>query len=221
MRRARMFWLVACGLSVGLAGVASAADFSPGASFDLSDTKVGANTELAIHVEQDLGEEELAHVTLTVPKGFALPKDKAIPNGEQLGAADITIDAGPRCAAAGPISAPAAFTGSSIFEQDRSDEQKDRGVKAVWVVDLRPVTTIPLEITGSKKKGYKLDGDIPANAFTCPPFTFDATIFDKTASGASIVKNPKSPGDKVFKAKFITQESANQIVIKQTITITP
>lgn len=202
-----------------LATVASAADFSPSMTFELTDTKVGANPELKIHVSQDTGEEELAHVTLTVPKGFKLPQDAAIPNDTDLGVADIVIDVGPRCNGQGPVSGPATFSDRRIYEKDRTDDQADRGVKAVWVVDLQPVTTIPLEVTGGKKVGWKLDGDIPANAFTCPPFSFDATIAAK-AGEVPIFLNPLKPGDRIFSGTFTSANSPAIVTIEQTVTIT-
>ena len=213
------------------AGTAHAGDFSPTLEFGLSDAKVGANPELTIKVAQDTGEEELAHVTLTVPAGFKLPLDEKITDGDILGTADITIESGPRCAGAGPVSAPATFSDREIYEQDRTDEQADRGVKAVWVVDLKPVTTIPLELTGGKKKGWKFDGDIPANQFTCPAFTFEATIFSKSeADQVPILTNPKAfsptahyptgPGDYEFSATFQSADSPTSLTITQVISIT-
>lgn len=205
------------GLALVLAGSASAADFSPKVSFGLSDNKVKANPEIAIHVEQDGGEEELAHVTLTIPAGFKLPFDSKIEDGDVLGTADITIDSGPGCAAGGPTT-PLEFADRSIVERDRTEEQADEGVKAVWVVDLRPVTTIPLEVTGSVRKGFKLDGDIPANELTCPPFTFDSTIFSESEGGVPLLKNPRRPGVAVFSATF-TSLSDSTKTIKQRIKI--
>jgi hypothetical protein len=192
----------------------SAADYSPSLKFSLSPKKVKANSQLRIQVGQDTGEEELGHVTLKIPAGFKLPGDSAIEDGDELGVADLAIDAGPRCAGQTPVSAPASFPDRQIYEQDRTDEQADEGVKAVWVVDLQPVTTIPLELTGNTRKGWKLDGDIPANQFTCPPLTFDGTIFKKSAGGVTITKNPKKPGIYAFKGTLFSAESP----IKKTIT---
>lgn len=221
--------VVALSLAVPLAliGSASAADFTPEMSFGLTPAKAKKNPALTIHVEQDDGEEELGHVTLRIPKGFKLASDAAIDNGAALGSADLEIGAGPGCAGAGPATAPATFPDRTIVEQDRTDEQSDRGVKAVWVVDLRPVTTIPLEITGSARKGWKLDGDIPANQFTCPGLVFDATIFAQTqdagtppaGGGVKIVTNPKKPGKYVFSGTFESQDSGAKVTIKQPIKI--
>ena len=214
-------------LPLGLIGSASAADFTPEMKFGLSPAKVKANPSLTIHLEQDSGEEELGHVTLAIPKGFKLPSDAAIDNGATIGTADLEIGSGPGCAQPGAPTAPATFPARRIFEQDRTDEQADRGVKAVWVVDLQPVTTIPLEITGSTKKGWKLDGDIPANQFTCPALLFDATIQAQTSDGGAppagggvkIVKNPTKPGKYVFSGTFSSQDSATKVTIKQPIKI--
>ncbi|MFN2388302.1 MAG: hypothetical protein ABR575_01650 [Actinomycetota bacterium] len=196
-------------------------EFTPTIAFALSDTKVSANPTLQIDVAQDRAEEELDSVVLKIPKGFNLPSDEDVANGELLGTADITIDVGPRCFdQAATASAPVPFNDREIFEQDRTDAQADEGVKAVWVVDLRPVTTIPLAVRGSVKKGWTLSGNIPANPMTCPPFTFSASILDKTASGVAVLTNPAKPGKKVFQATFSSADSATSITISQPIKIT-
>ncbi len=220
MKVAKLVLALSLSLSFLVVGAAAAGDFSPSVRFTLDPAKVKANPSVNIKLNQDQGEEELGHVVLTVPAGFKLPLDAAIDNGDQLGVADLAIDVGPRCAGFGPASAPATFPDREIFEQDRTDEQSDEGVKAVWVVDLRPVTTIPLAVTGSPKKGWKLDGNIPANAFTCPPLTFDGTIFAKSTDGeVPIFKNPGKPGKYIFKATFESQESQTVKTIKQAIKI--
>jgi hypothetical protein len=196
--------------------------FDVNASFELSDTKVLANPSIKIHIEQPDGQPEMGHVQLVIPKGFKLPADAKIENGDLVGSADLSIDAGPGCAGAGPAKAPATFPDRQIKEQDRNDEQTDRGVKAVWVVDLQPVTTIPLEVTGSRKRGWKLDGDIPANQFTCPPIVFDGEIFAKSETGqVPLLINAATPKDYTFKAIFNTQDSPDLDVNAQVITLTP
>jgi hypothetical protein len=210
-------------LMVALTAAAALAEYSPTLEFKLSDTKVNANPEVNIKVAQDPDEEELGHVTLTIPKGFNLPTDEAIASGTELGLADLTIAAGPACrndqAGAIPISPSATIPDRQILEQDRTDEQVDRGVYAVWVVDLKPVTTIPLEVTGSIKKGWKLDGDIPANDNTCPPLVFDGTIHAK-AGDVAILTNPKKPGTYVFGGALSSTESPTVLTFKTPITIT-
>jgi hypothetical protein len=221
MRKRMRLAIIAIAVPTALGATASsAADFSPTLSFKVTPSKVKANPELSIKLAQDTGEEELGHVTLGVPAGFSLPGDAKIEDGDALGSADLAIDAGPRCAGQTPVSAPATFPDREIYEQDRTDEQADKGVKAVWVVDLKPVTTIPLEVTGSVTKGWKLDGEIPANQFTCPPLTFDGTIFKKSAGGVTIFKNPKKPGKYAFKGTFHSQDSPTIKTIVKKIKIT-
>ncbi|MDQ4095274.1 MAG: hypothetical protein M3174_03585 [Actinomycetota bacterium] len=221
MTTIRKVLVISLALPLALAASASAGDFSPKMRFGLKPAKVNKNPELSIFVEQNQGEEELGHVVLQVPAGFKLPKDKQIEDGDKIGTADLEIASGPGCANAGPGTAPATFPMRDIYEQDRTDEQSDRGVKAVWVVDLRPVTTIPLEIKGSPRKGYKLEGDIPANQFTCPPLVFDATIFAKSTLGnVPIVKTPGTPGRYIFRGTFHSQDSPSVKTIRQAIRIT-
>ena len=220
MRLTKKVLALLLALPLAVMGSASAGDFSPKMRFGLKPAKINANPELKILVEQDAGEEELGHVTLQVPSGFKLPTDKKIQDGDKIGTANLQIESGPKCAGAGPASAPAMFPARNIVERDRTDEQADRGVKAVWVVDLQPVTTIPLEVTGNPRKGYKLDGDIPANQFTCPPLIFDGTIYSKSQTGnVPIVKTPGTPGRYVFRGKFHSQDSPTTKTIRQAIRI--
>jgi hypothetical protein len=223
-------------LAVALIGGAAWAAYAPKMSFALSDTKVKGNPEINIKISQEAGEEELGHVTLTIPKGFKLPSDEQVANGSLLGTADLAIDAGPGCHPSGqgnPAKAAAPFNDRQIYEQDRDDEQADAGVHAVWVVDLKPVTTIPLVVTGSPTTGWKLDGDIPANDFTCPPLNFDGTILSKTEvrpvtnpndpvgeAGVPILTNPKKPGKYAFGGSLFSAQSSEIVTIKQIIKVT-
>lgn len=196
--------------------------FDVSVSFELSDTKVSANPSIKIHIDQQAGQPEMGHVTLKIPKGFKIPGDAKIADGDVLGTADLQIDVGGGCSGKPTPNAPATFPDRQIVERDRTDEQTDRGVKAVWVVDLQPVTTIPLEITGSKKLGWKLDGDIPANDNTCPPIVFDAEIGPTSTTGAvPVLKNAAVAKDYVFKAIFTTQQAPDVDKNTQVITLTP
>lgn len=213
--------LVALALTAG----AALAEYNPKLTFALSDTKVGANPEINIKVSQEAGEEELGHITLTIPKGFNLPADEEIENGDVLGTADLEIAAGPKCrrdqGGAIPLAASVPFSGKRIVEADRTDDQADAGVHAVWVVDLKPVTTIPLEVTGSVTEGWKLDGDIPANDNTCPPLSFDGTIFSKSSTGGvPILTNPAKAGKYVFGGTLASATSPDIVTVKQPIKIT-
>jgi len=211
-------------LALALSAGAALAEYSPTLEFSLSDTKAGANPEISIVVEQEADEEELGHVTLTLPKGFNLPADEAIEDGDVLGTADLTIAAGPACRNDGagqiPLAPAITFPDRMIIEQDRSDEQADRGVHAVWVVDLQPVTSIPLEVTGSIKKGWKLDGDIPANDNTCPPLVFDGVIQSQSDGGVPIITNPKKPGKYALGGSLFSAESPDVLKFKQVVKIT-
>ena len=211
-------------LALALTAGAALAEYSPTLKFSLSDTKVGANPEVNIVVEQEADEEELGHVTLTLPPGFNLPADEAIEDGDVLGTADLTIAAGPGCRgdAAGqiPIAPAVPIPDRTIVEQDRTDEQADRGVHAVWVVDLRPVTSIPLEVTGSVKKGWKLDGDIPANDNTCPPLVFDGTIQAESDGGVPLITNPKKPGNYTLGGTLFSATSPDVAKFTQVVKIT-
>lgn len=185
-----------------LSNAAGAIDFSPTIEFGLSDAQVNGNPEVGVTVSQETGEEELDLVQITVPAGFTLATDEQLPNGTQIGGGNITIDVGPRCRDPNvPLSGP-AIVGVRILEQDRTPTEVADGVVAIYVVDLQPVTRIPLRVVGSPGTGYTLSGNVPQNPDTCPPFTFAATFF-KTAAGAPIFLNPAAPGDYTFGARFV------------------
>jgi hypothetical protein len=148
-----------------------------------------------------MDEEELDLVEISIPAGFTLATDEQLPDGTQIGGGDITIHVGPRCRGTSPLSAPGTVA-VRILERDRTPTEVGEGVVAIYVVDLRPVTEIPLKVTGSPADGYTLSGNVPQNPDTCPPFTFQATFF-KTAAGAPIILNPKASGKYTFKAKFV------------------
>lgn len=203
MRRRNPVALVAGALMMLalLSETAGAADFSPTIEFSLSEYTVGANPELGVEVAQDMDEEELDLVQITVPAGFTLATDEQIPNGTQIGGGDISIHVGPRCRGLSPLSAPANVD-VRIVERDRTPGEVADGVVAIYVVDLRPVTEIPLMVKGSSASGYTLTGNVPQNPDTCPPFSFFATFF-KTAAGTPVILNPSSSGKYTFKARFV------------------
>ncbi|MBW3594988.1 MAG: hypothetical protein KY391_05365 [Actinobacteria bacterium] len=206
---------------LSLGPIAHAGDFTPTMTFKLSDTRVKANPQITITVEQDNNEEELATVTLKIPRGFKLPPDAKVPNNDQLGSGTINIHAGPGCRPGGipdadaPITAPA-----TLKEADRTDEQQDAGVYAVWVLDISGVTKVPLVITGSKAVGWTLVGEIAPNDNTCPPFSFELKVNSQSTSGVPILKNPRKPGKKVFKGLFTSADSPATYLQKSVIRIT-
>ncbi len=226
MRTKRVLAAIA-GLALALpagGAIADQGDFSPVATFELSDTRVKANPQLKLHVEQEDNEEELARVSLTIPKGFSLPTDEQIPGGDQLGAGEIVIHVGPGCRPGpegqGTPTAASAPLPATLAEVDRTDEQADRGINSVWNLDISGVTDIFLEVTGSKKLGWKLEGDVPPNDNTCPPFSFDLNVNSQSASGVPIIVNPKKPGKAKFSGSFYSLNSPTIVTIDQVIKIT-
>ncbi len=221
MKAARHLLLAGVLLTVAAGHAYAQGDFSPEMSFTLSDTKVNANPSMDIHVEQDPAEEELGHVTLRIPKGFNLADDEAIADGTTLGEGNINIHVGPSCHPSFPAdgASVAADLPAEITEADRTDEQADAGVWAVWHVDVT-VTSFDLVITGSPTTGFVLDADIPGNDGSCPPLVFDAAIAPATEDGTAILTNPKKPGKKTFSGTFTTAESPTTVTITQVIKIT-
>lgn len=200
--RKRMLALSAAAIvALSLALPALAAPFRPDTEFTVSPRRVKRNSAVTVAVSQESGEEELASVKLTVPRGFRLPSDKQIEAGEQLGDGIISIGFGTQCV--GRVAGTVTDVPVRILERDRTAQERRAGVVAVWVVDLRPVTTIDLLIRGSARKGYTLTGDIPQNELTCPPFAFIATVDKRSSeSGTRIFRNPKKPGRYEFGATF-------------------
>jgi hypothetical protein len=202
-----------------VAGAAIAGNFSPKIKFTLSTTKIKGNPSINVKVEQNDGEEELKHVTLRIPKGFTLAGDAKIPNNTTLGTGEILIAAGPNCHPSGgsiPIKQQVPLP-VTLKELDRTDEQSDQGIKAIWVLDVT-ATKINLAVTGSKTKGWTLDGDIPPNDGTCTPFTFEMTINAK-AGNVPIIKNPTKPGKYVFSATFYSLDSPATVTLRQPVKI--
>ena len=223
MKRSRFLVLSALTLVLAMVGSASAqGDFSPKMTFSLSDTRVRANPQMKLTVEQDNNEEELATVTLKIPAGFKLPPDAAVPNDDQLGSGTINIHAGPGCRQGSPQDADAPITApATLKERDRTDEQQDSGIYASWLLDISGVTSVPLVITGSKAVGWTLFGEIAPNDNTCPPFSFELNVNSQSASGVPILRNPRRAGKKVFKATFTSADSPASVTIRQPITIKP
>jgi hypothetical protein len=223
MRTVRKLSAALLVLVLVLPGIAAAGDFSPKMSFKLSNRTIKKNSAMKVHVEQEDGEEELAHVTLGIPAGFRIPKDAQIENGDVLGSGEIFIEAGPGCSP-GPEGAipltTQAHLPASLEEADRTDEQVDAGVWAAWVLDIQGVTKINLTITGNPSRGFKLDGDIPPNNYTCPPFVFDLTIEKKSQGGVPILINPKVPDRYIFSSKFQSLDSGAIVTIRQAVKIT-
>ena len=221
MKGAKHVLLAGVLLAVAAGHAYAQGDFSPKMTFTLSDTKVNANPSMDIHVEQDPDEDELGHVTLRIPKGFNLANDEAIADGTSIGEGNINIHVGPSCHPSFPVGG--ASTGADlpaeITEVDRTDEQSDAGVWAVWNVDVT-VTRFDLVITGSPASGFVLDADIPGNDGSCPPLVFDAAIAATTDDGTAILTNPKKAGNKTFSGTFSAAATPATVTINQVIKIT-
>lgn len=222
MKNVRRTLVAALALVMAFPVVAAAGDFSPEFSFELSDTRIKANPQMTLKLSQEDGEEELGHVTLKIPAGFKLPPDAKVPDQDQIGSGSITISGGPGCRPGAPVGdAKAPVTApATLKEQDRTDEQVDAGVFAVWVLDISGVTKVPLEIRGSRALGYTFDGDIAPNDNTCPPFSFELKVNSQTTSGVPVLKNPRLAGRYKFSASFTSADSPATVTIPQRIKIT-
>lgn len=217
-RRKNLVALMAGVVLLGLVGEAgAAAEFSPEITFSLLDKKASVNSQLRIEVKQGTGEEELKTVELRVPAGFSLAGDQQLTDGETLAAGAITIDAGPRCrglAGSAPANVPV-----NVIERNRRSSEIASDVAAVYVVDLRPVTTIELLVYGSSEKGWRLEGNVPPNDNTCPPFTFDVTFRQRASmSDTPILVNPQYGGAYEFSATFNGLQGGTS-TIKQSVIV--
>ena len=201
---------VALGLAGALTAGVAMADFSPKFDLKLSDTKVKGNPGLDIHLEFDADDEEIGNFSLKIPAGFNIAPDAKVPDDEEVGGGEVTIEAGPACRPGPeggiPVSAPVTVP-ASILEQGRTDDEIDAGVKAVYLLDLRPVNEVRLLITGSKKKGWTMSGAPAPSDNTCNPLIVDLAINPKSESGVPLVTNPAAKGTYKAVATITSQES--------------
>jgi hypothetical protein len=202
---------VALGLAGALTAGAAMADFSPKFDLKLSDTKVKGNPALDIHLEFDENDEEIGNFSLKIPAGFNVAGDDKVPNDEEVGGGEITIEAGPACRPGPeggiPVSAPATVP-ATIYEKGRTDEEIDAGVKTVFLLDLEPVNRVRLLVTGSKKKGWTMSGAPSPSDNTCNPLIVDLAINAKSESGVPLVTNPKKKGMYKAVATISSQDSS-------------
>lgn len=209
MSRKSIFSL-AVGLAVALVSGVAMADFNPKFDLELSDTKVKGNPALDIHLEFGENDEEIGNFAMKIPKGFNIASDEKVEDGEEIGGGDITIEAGPGCSSGPEGGIPvttAAPISATIVEQARSDDQVDAGVHAVWFLDLEPLNRVELEITGSKKKGWRVSGAPTPSNYTCNPLTVDLTINATSESGVPLVTNAKKKGTYKIVATITSQDS--------------
>jgi hypothetical protein len=223
MRKLRVTAIVAMVLIFGLVGTSHADDgFAPKFTVGLTDTKVKGNPALNFHLEFAADDEEIGLFTGYLPKGFKVAPDAAIENEEEIGGGEIDIAAGPGCHPSSPSDQPKGqIPVTATFEEnDRTDEEADSGVHAVWFLNLEPLNRVRLLITGSPKLGWKIEGAPTPSDWTCNPLIVDLTIDAKSASGVAIVKNPKKPGKKKFMADIASQDSPAIAHFEQIIKIT-
>ncbi len=215
--------LIALTLAISLVAGVAHAEFTPKFSVKLDDTTVNGNPAMTFHLEFDEDDEEIGLFTGFIPKGFTIATDEEIPNDEEIGSGVIQIRAGFDCRP-GPegqipvganVTVPATF-----YERDRTDEEIDSGVTAVWFLDLEPLNRVRLLVKGSPATGYSISGAPTPSDNTCNPLTADLTINAQSESGVPIMTNPAKAGKKVFKAEISSQDSAAVAKFKQAITIT-
>lgn len=220
MRRFRLASLGAAILLVFGAGTALA-DFTPIYKFSLSDKKVNANPQLTFHLEFDRDDEEIGLFTGTLPRGFKIAADAAIPDGEQIGAGQITIAGGIGCRPGSPTPdarVPATIN-ATFYEKDRTDEETDSGVYSVWFLDLEPLNRVRLLVTGSPSTGWSVSGAPTPSDNTCNPLTADLNIYPKSEGGVPVVVNPPRARKKKFTATISSQDSPAIATFIQYITI--
>jgi len=207
------------------------AKFEPKFTVELSDTKVLGNPELTFNLEFAADDEEIGNFIGYIPKGFDIASDEDIPTttdpagreqGEVIGSGDIEIAGGPGCHPSfpvkevkGPIPVPATF-----YERERTDEEVDKGVHAVWFLDIEPANRVRLLVTGSKKTGWKIEGAPTPSDATCNPLSATFTISAESESGVPILTNAKKPGPKKFMADIVSQDSPAIAHFEQVITLT-
>ena len=208
MKKALVF--VAALMAVALMAGVAYADFTPQFSMALSDTKALANPDMDFHMEFDENDEEIGMFTAYIPKGFNLAADEDIENGEAIGGGEITITAGPGCRPGpeGELPLQAPVTVSATFEErDRTDEEADSGVHAVWFLNLEPLNRVRLLVTGSAARGWTVAGAPDPSDNTCNPLLVDLTITGKSESGVPVITNPAKAGKYVFRAEISSQDS--------------
>ena len=223
--------LMALTLGASMLVTTAQAKFAPKFTVELSDTKVGGNPELTFKLEFAADDEEIGNFIGFIPKGFDIASDEAIPTttdpagreqGEVIGSGDIEIAGGPGCHPSfpvkevkGSIPVPATF-----YERERTDEEADKGVHAVWFLDIEPANRVRLLVTGSKAKGWRIEGAPTPSDATCNPLSATFTINAKSESGVPILTNATKPGPKKFMADIVSQDSPAIAHFEQIIKLT-
>ena len=210
-------------LFVGSAAAQAPDGFEPTIEFHLATAKAGANPEMHVNVAQEGDQEKLETVLLKVPRGFNIASDADTEHNELIGEGDIDVSVGPACRRDAGGNIPIKFlvnVPAELRAVDLSSEQEDRGVHAAWILDI-VVNRIPLEVTGSPRKGWEIFTEVPVNDNTCSPFELNLTVFDTgQSSGAEIFTNAKKAGRYPFSGTFTSIESDTVVTVRQVIRIT-
>jgi len=223
MRKMKVLTFVAIGLVFGLISTAFAdQNFAPKFTVELSDTKVKGNPDLTFHLEFAREDEEIGNFIGYLPKGFNVAADEAIAQDENIGGGVIEIGAGPMCHPSSPLQDPRAMLpiNAEFQEKDRTDDEADAGVHAVWFLNIEPANRVRLLVTGSPKKGWKIEGAPSPSDFTCNPLIVDLTINAKSESGVPIVTNAKKAKAYKFMADIVSQDSPAVAHFEQIIKLT-
>jgi hypothetical protein len=187
----------AASVVMGLIAPASAgAVFDPTIQISLSTRQTGANPRIDFSFVQDAGEEAVDELTFNLPRRFRIPRDASIATGENLGQGKLTTGLTPLCSA--------AFQGTFdaiLYERDRTAEEIQQGLWAVWVADLGPVEVV-FPWTRLASGRWRAITDIPRSPLVCPPVTLNSTVNKTSAeSGTVISRNPRKPG--TYTVRFI------------------
>jgi hypothetical protein len=214
--------LMALTLGASMLVTTAQAKFAPKFTVELSDTKVGGNPDLTFHLEFAEDDEEIGNFIGYLPKGFNIAADADIPDDEEIGSGDIAIAVGPTCHPSSPIQSPRpqAPIPATFYEKARTDEEIDRGIHSVWLLDLEPANRVRLLVSGSPKTGWKIEGAPTPSDATCNALTVDLTINATSESGVPIVTNAKKAGKKKFMADIVSQDSPAIAHFEQFITLT-
>lgn len=221
MNSSRKVLLLALAMSLVPGGWALA-DFTPKFNLKLTQKKAGASPGVKIHLEFDSNDEEIGAFSMRIPAGFKVASDARIPDDDVIGGGEITIEAGVGCRPGPegdvPATAPVTVT-ATMYERARTDEEQDQGVDAVWFLDLEPLNRVRLLVRGNPDSGWTVSGAPTPSDNTCNPLIVDLTIQPKSESGAWILKNPATPGRKIFRATIASQDSPAVATFRKSVRI--
>jgi hypothetical protein len=223
--------LMALTLGASMLMSTAQAKFEPKFTVELSDTKVGGNPALTFKLEFAADDEEIGNFIGFIPKGFDIASDDAIPTvtdpagretGEVIGSGDIEIAAGPGCHPSVPVKEAKASlpVPATFYERARTDEEADKGVHAVWFLDIEPANRVRLLVTGSKATGWRIEGAPSPSDATCNALSATFTINAKSESGVPILTNAKKAKAYKFSADIVSQDSPAIAHFDQLVTLT-